>query len=319
MLLLLIALSLKSSHGELSIKFRIVFYCMGFDPSFISWVKLLYSNIRSAVLINGYTSNRFWPSRGVPQGCPLSPLLYVMSIEVLAANLRSHLSIVGLRLPGIPDLFPVLSLYADATSVISTSDGATHAVFSTYEKFEKVTGSKLNLSKCEGLWLSAWRNRSDSPVSITWSSDKIKVLGSTLGMVSWMILTGFNILRWSRSALTLGALGPSVTVVRLLSAMLLPCPGFGMFPLLSLPHWAVSELNSLVFEFFWSGKRELVERNVVIHSRENGGFSVVSTEFKVQSLLVQWIKRFVSSLSGWVGLMSYWFQFYFNAAPLDVF
>ena len=65
--------------------------------------------------------------------------------------------------------------------------------------------------------------------------------------------------------------------------------------------------------------KELVERNVVIHSRENGGFSVVSTEFKVQSLLVQWIKRFVSSLSGWVGLMSYWFQFYFNAAPLDVF
>ena len=47
--------------------------------------------------------------------------------------------------------------------------------------------------------------------------------------------------------------------------------------------------------------------------------SVISTEFKVQSLLVQWIKRFASSSSGWTGLMSYWFQFYFNASPLDVF
>jgi len=44
----------------------------------------------------------------VHQGCPLSPLLYVTSMEVLAANLRSHPSIVGLRLPGIPDPLPVL-------------------------------------------------------------------------------------------------------------------------------------------------------------------------------------------------------------------
>ena len=204
---------------------------MGFGPSFVSWVKLLYSNIRSTVLINGYTSNPFWPSCGVHQGCPLSPLLYVISIEVLAANLRSHPSIVGLRLPGIPDPLPVLSLYADDTSVISISDGASQAVFSTYEKFEKGTGSKLNLSKCEGLWLGAWRNRSDSPVSITWSSDKIKVVGSTLGMVSWMIPIGFPVLRWSRSALALGALGPFLTVVRQLSPMPLPCPGFAMLPL----------------------------------------------------------------------------------------
>ena len=38
--------------------------------------------------VNGYTSAAFFPSRGVRQGCPLSPLLYVLSIEVLAANLR---------------------------------------------------------------------------------------------------------------------------------------------------------------------------------------------------------------------------------------
>ena len=83
---------------------------MDFGPSFISWVKLLYSNISSAVLINGYTSNPFSPSRGVCQGCPLSPPLYVISIEVLAGNLRSHPSIVGLRLLGVPDSLPVLSL-----------------------------------------------------------------------------------------------------------------------------------------------------------------------------------------------------------------
>ena len=143
---------------------------LGFGPSFISWVRLLYSNIRSAILIDGYTSDCFFPSRGVRQGCPLSPLLYVISIEVLAANLRAHPSIVGLRLPGVSQLLPTLSLYADDTSVISISDAATLAVFDTFATFERGTGSKLSLDKCEGLWLGAWCNRVDLPVAIKWTS-----------------------------------------------------------------------------------------------------------------------------------------------------
>ena len=51
-----------------------VLRCMGFGPSFVSWVKLLYTNIRSAIVINGYISDSFKPSRGVRQGCLLSPL-----------------------------------------------------------------------------------------------------------------------------------------------------------------------------------------------------------------------------------------------------
>lgn len=46
---------------------------MGFGPNFISWVKFLYKDIRSAVLLNGHSSRSFKPSRGVRQSCPLSP------------------------------------------------------------------------------------------------------------------------------------------------------------------------------------------------------------------------------------------------------
>lgn len=38
----------------------------------------------------------------------MSPLLYVISIQVLAVNLCSHPSIVSLKLPGIPDPLLVL-------------------------------------------------------------------------------------------------------------------------------------------------------------------------------------------------------------------
>ena len=92
--------------------------CLGFGQSFISWDRLLYTGIHSAILVNGYTSDFFWPSRRVRQGCPLSPLLYVISIEVLAANLRAHPDIVGLRPLGLNCTLPVVSLYADDTSVV---------------------------------------------------------------------------------------------------------------------------------------------------------------------------------------------------------
>ena len=83
---------------------------MGFGPSFIRWVNLFYSDIRSSVIINGYTSRYFKPYRGVRQACPLSPLPYVLTMEVLAVNIRAHSAIRGLVLPRSLEPLPVLSL-----------------------------------------------------------------------------------------------------------------------------------------------------------------------------------------------------------------
>ena len=126
---------------------------MGFGDSFIKWIRLLYRNPRCSVMVNGHISPFFFPSRGVRQGCPLSPLLYVLSMEVLACNIRASPVIQGITLPGLSNPLPVLSLYADDVSVIVSSDSAMKEAFYTFARFERGTGSKLNLDKCEGLWL----------------------------------------------------------------------------------------------------------------------------------------------------------------------
>lgn len=104
---------------------------MGFGDSFIRWIKLCYTDISSSVIVNGYLTRPFKPSRGVRQGCPLSPLLYILTMEVLAVNIRLTPNIVGIRVPRISNSLPVLSLYADDTSVIVSSDRAIVAVFDT--------------------------------------------------------------------------------------------------------------------------------------------------------------------------------------------
>ena len=80
---------------------------MGFGPSFISWVNLFYNRVQSAVNVNGYLSPFFFLSGGVRQGCPLSPLLFVLVSEVLAVNIRCNPCICGLVHPDLPPLSPI--------------------------------------------------------------------------------------------------------------------------------------------------------------------------------------------------------------------
>ena len=253
------------------------------------------------------------------QGCPLSPLLYVILIEVLASNLCAHPAIVGLRLPGLPNPLPAVSLYADDASVISVSDAATLAVFDVYDAFGG-TGSKLNLGKCEGLWLGSWRNRPDSPIAIQWNSVKIKVLGVYIGNrnldeSNWrprLNAVERCLSSWRAQAL---AYSGKATIINALALSRI----WYVASLVPMPSWVLSELNSLVFTFFWSGKRDLAARRVLCHPPHCGGFSVVSVQFKVQSLLVQWVKRSLTCPNGWVYLMTYWFRNRLDASPFEVF
>ena len=260
---------------------------MGFGPFFNKWVVLLYSDIRSSILINGYTSRYFKPSRGVRQGCPLSPLLYVLTMEVLAVNIRAHPAIKGLVLHHASVPLPVLSLYADDTSVTSSSDAATVAVFDTYALFEAGTGAKLNMEKCTGLWLGAWRNRVDAPVPIEWSSSKLKILGVFIGndnvdTANWRprIEAVENCLSSWRSR-SLSYSGKALVINALALSRI-----WYVASLVHMPPWVLAKLNSIIFNFFWSGKRDLVARNVVIHDRSKGGFNMVSVALKVNALLV---------------------------------
>lgn len=99
-------------------------------------------------------------------------------MEVLACNLRAHPDLLSIKIPNSTASLAVVSLYADDTSAIVTSDPGIRAVFDTYSRFEKASGSKLNLGRC---WLGSWKGRSDSPVAIDCSCTMIKVLGIFIG------------------------------------------------------------------------------------------------------------------------------------------
>lgn len=83
------------------------------------FVSIFYTNIFSAILINGERNNFFPVSRGVRQGCRLSPLLYALVAESIACATRSNPLIDGYPPPGLPSgQRATLCQYVDDTSVV---------------------------------------------------------------------------------------------------------------------------------------------------------------------------------------------------------
>ena len=87
-----------------------------FGPNIRKWISILYNNVESGVLNAGFMTNYFQVSRGVRQGCPLSPLLFVLSVELLALKIRQDQLCRGIPLPDGQNA--KTSQFADDTTLI---------------------------------------------------------------------------------------------------------------------------------------------------------------------------------------------------------
>ena len=68
-----------------------ILHLFNFGACIKQWVKILYANTECIVWHNGFTTNFLQLSRGVRQGCPLSPYQFILRVEQLATSIREEL------------------------------------------------------------------------------------------------------------------------------------------------------------------------------------------------------------------------------------
>jgi hypothetical protein len=94
-----------------------VLHHKGFGPKWKQWMQMIMSLGTSSILLNGVPGKVFHCRRGVRQGDPLSPLLFVLAADLLQSIINSalHRGILSLPLPrGGGAEFPIVQ-YVDDT------------------------------------------------------------------------------------------------------------------------------------------------------------------------------------------------------------
>lgn len=76
---------------------------LGVPAPFIHMVRMLLEGATAKVLLNGASTNSFLIGRGVRQGCPLAPYLYLMVAEALSLATQQAAQVEALRGIRLPD------------------------------------------------------------------------------------------------------------------------------------------------------------------------------------------------------------------------
>ena len=108
-----------------------------FGTSIKKWVSTFYTNVESTELNNGFLTNWFRPSRGVRQGCPLSPYLFILSAEIMSNKIRHDPNIKGIKILG-NEL--KLSQYADDTNLFCADLASVETALETVDNFGMLAG-----------------------------------------------------------------------------------------------------------------------------------------------------------------------------------
>lgn len=100
---------------------------MNFGEWFIQYIKMLFKAPKAQILTNGFLLGAFSLSRGVRQGCCVSPLLFSLAIEPLALAIRANAATSGVKFGASEHK---ISLYADDILIYLTeSSDSVHPLF----------------------------------------------------------------------------------------------------------------------------------------------------------------------------------------------
>ena len=282
-----------------------------FSDVIIKWFRILYKNISSYVINNGWISESFMPSRGVRQGCPLSPYLFIISAEIFAIAIRNNNKIKGIDINGKKSK---IEQYADDTFMAFLFDQESlDEILYTLDKFQVISGLKVNYDKTEILRIGSLKN-SEAQLytqrNLTWTNNPSILLGIEISTDIQNIVTNNydkvikrieNLIKlWKGRQLTI--FGRTVVIKTLLVSQLIY--RFSVLPSPSVQQ--MKHINNLLINYLWGEKKHFIDKDIVINNLSEGGLTMVDISSKDVAVKCSWVRRLTDDSPGfWKELVEY--------------
>jgi hypothetical protein len=120
----------------------------GYPDLFLQWIREVLSSGSSSILLNGVPGKSFHCKRGVRQGDPVSPFLFVQGADLLQSlvNWAFQNGLLSLSIP-IEAEYPIIQ-YADDTIIVLPPDMEQLVAFKRIlDQYAAFTGLKINYHK----------------------------------------------------------------------------------------------------------------------------------------------------------------------------
>ena len=259
-----------------------------------TWIKVLYTNVESTVLNNGFATNWFKPSAGVRQGCPLSPCLFILTAELMSNKIRQSIDFKGIS---VFEKEIKVSQFADDTNLFCADLSSVEKGLQIVADFGAISGLKLNIKKTKAMWLGKWANNKDKPLHLKWVSSPTRILGiyfsyDEKGNNEMNFDLKINKLQakldiWRSRDLTL--FGKTMIIKTLgVSSLIYSASN------INVPNDIAGNVKRRLF-FLWKNKRDKIKREGLYQDYDNGGLRMTDIETMIKALRLAWIPRLLKN------------------------
>ena len=266
-----------------------------FGPYFKKWIKILYTNITACVGNNGHYSKYFKLSRSIRQGCPISALLFLLVVEILAIKLRSDTQVKGLKISNLE--YKILMMADDMTLALTDINSIDKAI-TNFNKFHKISGLKLNLNKTEIIPIG--KLAGTIPIlpnhlsQIKVKNGPFKALGVwyTLNEIEQISLNFDDRIKSMKSLITIWkprnlSLKGKILIIK---TLILPQIQF-LFNMVTVTHAILKKVDEMFFAFLWNNKTHKIKRATIIAPIEHGGLGMIDIFAVNTASKISWIRK----------------------------
>ncbi|PWA52848.1 reverse transcriptase domain, Reverse transcriptase zinc-binding domain protein [Artemisia annua] len=280
---------------------------LGFGAKWRSWIQSCLCSSRSSILINGSPTSEFPIKRGLRQGDPLSPFLFIIVMEGLHIALQNAVGSGLIRGSKVGDSGLIISHLFYADDVVITSEWNSQDmdnIIRVLHVFYLASGLKLNIAKS---------NLYGIGVSLEEIEDMAHASGCAPGIVPFTYLglpIGSNmnsIMNWqplidrfhqklSSWKANLLSIGGRLTLIKAVLGSL----GIYYLSIFKCPESVLKILESIRASFFWGGSRDhkkmsWIKWDNILASYDKGGLNIGSLKAFNFALLQKWRWRLVTS------------------------